>query len=79
VTDGKRNRTREFNEWLPFAEALLRCWLDRNRNTNREILICPELGPVTGGYCLSTFHNSWEDKKILRGEIDMLWRRLIAE
>jgi len=76
ITDGKGNRTREFEEWLPFAEALMRCWLDGNRNKNREIFVCPELGPVTGGYCLSTFHNSWEDKKLLRQEIDALWRKL---
>jgi sugar phosphate isomerase/epimerase len=76
ITDGKGNLTREFNEWLPFAEALLQCWFNGNRNTNREIFICPELGPVTGGYALSTFPNSWEDKKILRGEIDKLWQKL---
>lgn len=78
ITDGRGNLTREFNEWLPFAEALLRCWLEGNRNRNREIFICPELGPVTGGYCLSTFHDSWEDKKILRDQIDKLWRKLIG-
>ena len=76
ITDGKGNLTREFEDWLPFAEALLRCWLDGNRNKDREIFICPELGPVTGGYSLSTFPDSWEDKKILREEIDRLWRKL---
>ena len=78
ITDGCGNFTREFNEWLPFAEALLKCWLDGNRHTAREIFICPELGPVVGGYCLSTFPNSWEDAKILRGEIEKLWRKANA-
>ncbi|MFM2295279.1 MAG: hypothetical protein RLZZ350_1692 [Verrucomicrobiota bacterium] len=78
ITDGRGNLTREFHEWLPFAEALLKCWLDGNKNSGREIFICPELGPVVGGYCLSTFPSSWEDKKVLRGEIEKLWRKLMA-
>ena len=74
VTDGKGNLTQEVKDWLPFAEAVLRCWLDGNRNTAREIFICPEMGPVVGGYALSTFPCSWEDAKILRSEIDLLWK-----
>lgn len=76
ITDGKGNLTPEVRDWLPFAEALLKCWLDGNRGTNREIFVCPELGPVEGGYALSTFPNSWAEKQVLRGEIDKLWRRL---
>jgi hypothetical protein len=78
ITDGKGNLTQEVLDWLPFAEAILTCWLDGNRNTKREIFICPELGPVEGGYALSTFQNSWEDTKVLRKEIDVLWQRLIS-
>jgi hypothetical protein len=78
ITDGKGNLTREFHEWLPFAEALLKCWLDGNRNTDREIFICPELGPVVGGYGLSTFPDGWEDKQILRDEIEKLWRQVTS-
>ena len=33
-------------------------------------------GPIEGGYKLSTFPNSWEDAKVLRVEIDKLWKRL---
>src|ERR1017187_3978102 len=62
--------------WLPFAEALLKCWLAGIKNSSREIFICPELGPAIGGYALSTFPNSWEDAKILRVEIDRLWKKL---
>jgi hypothetical protein len=78
ITDGKGNLTQEVRDWLPFAEALLKCWLDGNQNSAREIFICPELGPVEGGYGLSTFPNSWEDAKILRGEIEKLWRKVTA-
>jgi hypothetical protein len=73
ITDGHGNLTPEGKDWLPFAGELLGCWLDGNRNTGREIFICPELGPVEGGYALSTFPNSWEDTKILRQEIARLW------
>jgi sugar phosphate isomerase/epimerase len=78
ITDGQGNLTQEVKDWLPFAEALLRCWLAGNRDSGHEIFICPELGPVEGGYALSTFPNSWEEAKILRGEIDRLWKKLTA-
>lgn len=73
ITDGHGNLTREVMDWLPFADALLRCWLEGNRDVAREIFICPELGPVEGGYALSTFPNSWEEAKILRREIARMW------
>ncbi len=60
VTDGRGNLTQEFLDWLPFAEAILRCWLEGNRTSGREILVCPEMGPVEGGYNLSSLPNSWE-------------------
>jgi hypothetical protein len=76
VTDGLGCLTREVKDWFPFAEAVLKCWLDGNRDTNREIFVCPEMGPVIGGYNLSTLPNSWEDAKILRGEIQRIWQSL---
>lgn len=76
ITDAQGNLTQEVKDWLPFAEALLSCWLEGNRDTDREIFVCPELGPVDGGYALSTFPNSWEDAKVLRVEIDHLWKRI---
>jgi len=76
ITDGQGILTPEVKDWLPFAEALLQCWLDGNRDSGREIFICPELGPVEGGYALSTFLNSWEQAQILRGEIDRLWKMI---
>jgi sugar phosphate isomerase/epimerase len=79
ITDGHGNLTSEVKDWLPFAEAWLKCWLVGNRDTDREIFICPELGPVTGGYALSTFPNSWEEAKVLRGEIEKLWHKLTGQ
>jgi sugar phosphate isomerase/epimerase len=78
ISDRQGNLTPEVKDWLPFAGALLRCWLDGNRDTGREIFICPELGPLDGGYALSTFRNSWEEARLLRVEIDRLWKRLTA-
>jgi hypothetical protein len=78
ITDAKGRLTSEVKDWLPFAEALLKCWLSGNKNSGREIFICPELGPVEGGYALSTFPDSWEEAKILRGEIEKLWKKVTA-
>ncbi|HEX5283606.1 MAG TPA: hypothetical protein VFW30_05760 [Bryocella sp.] len=78
ITDARGGLTQEVNEWLPFAEAVLRCWLEANGGTDGEIFVCPELGPVEGGYALTSFPNSWEDAKVLRREIADLWRRVLA-
>ena len=77
ITDGQGRLTPEVEDWLPFAEALLRCWLAGNKNTAREIFICPELGPIVGGYKLSTFKNSWEEAQVLREVIEKLWRKVM--
>ena len=79
VTDGKGNLTQEVKDWFPFAEAVLQCWLDGNGNTDRDIYVCPEMGPVVSGYSLSTSPNNWEDAKVLRVEIDEIWRKLIKK
>jgi len=79
ITYADGRLTQEVLDWRPFARDLLRCWIEGNRDSGREIFICPELGPVEGGYALSTFPNSWEDAKVLRGVIDELWREVWAE
>lgn len=76
VTDGRGGLTREFQEWLPFAEAVLRCWLAADENRDRDIYICPEMGSLGSGYNLSILPKSWDDAKVLRVEIDRLWKRL---
>lgn len=78
ITNGKGELTQEVLDWLPFAEAVLECWLAGNRESGREIFVCPELGPVEGGYALSTFPNSWEDAKVLRMEIEKMWQRVLV-
>jgi len=78
ITDANGRLTQEVVDWLPFAEAVLRCWIQGNSDNGREIFVCPELGPVEGGYALSTFPNSWEDAKVLRVEIEKLWRRVVG-
>ena len=78
ITDARGELTQEVMDWLPFAEATLARWLEKNAGSGREIFVCPELGPVQGGYALSTFPNSWEDAKVLRGEIDRIWKKLTA-
>lgn len=79
ITDGAGSLTQEVKDWLPFAKAKLACWLEGNRESEREIFVCPELGPVEGGYALSTFPNSWEDAKVLRKEIEAIWQGLTAD
>jgi len=79
VTDGQGRLTQEVKNYLPFVEAVLKCWLSGNPDPNRELFACPEMGPAVGpghGYNLSTLPNSWEDAKVLRAEIDRIWKGL---
>lgn len=76
VTDGRGNLTAEVKDYLPFVEAVLKCWLSANENAGRSLYSVPEMGPVLGGYNLSTLPSSWEDAKVLRQEIDKIWTRL---
>lgn len=71
--------TQEVHDWLRFAEAVLSCWLEGNRDSGREFFVCPELGPIEGGYALSTFPNSWAEAKLLLSEIDRMWLRLTRD
>ena len=72
VTDGKGKLTPEILDWLPFAEALFRVWR-AGKQDGRELFVVPELGPVPGGYNLTTLPNSWEDAIVLKGLIAKAW------
>ena len=74
VTDGRGNLTAELRDWLPFVEDTFRLWRAGNPETP-EIFAVPEMGPVPGGYNLSTLPNSWEDAQVLRPLIAGAWER----
>lgn len=76
VTDGHGKLTPELKEYLVFVEAVFSCWLADKDNANRRIFAVPEMGPVAGGYNLSTLPNSWEEAKVLRIEIDRIWKKM---
>lgn len=78
VTNGRGELTDELCAWFPFAEAVLRCWLEGNADSGREIFVCPEMGSLESGYNLSILPNSWDEAKRLRAEIDQIWKRLVT-
>jgi hypothetical protein len=65
-------------DYLAFVEAVLKCWLSAKENAGRDLYSVPEMGPVLGGYNFTTLPNSWEDAKVLRVEIDKIWKKLTA-
>lgn len=77
VTDGRGRRTPELEDWLPFAEKLFDCWLETNAQTDREIFVVPEMGPLRSGYNLSVLPNSWKDAVVLRGILDEVWKKTL--
>lgn len=77
VTDRGKKLTRELEDWLPFVEKTLEMWLAAKTNANREIYLVPEMGPVRGGYNLTTLPPSWTDAVRLREELDKVWKRVL--
>ncbi len=77
VTDGKGNLTVELKQWLPFLDKTLEMWL-QGKQDGRELYVCPEMGPVRGGYNFATLPNSWEDAKVLRPLIQKAWKKALA-
>lgn len=78
VTDGKGGLTPEVKDWLGFAEAYFAMWLAGDQK-GRELYTVPEMGPHGSGYNLSSLPNSWEDAKVLRVELDRIWKKVFAE
>lgn len=65
VTNGQGRLAPELPAYLEFVEAMFRIAL-RGRPAEEGVYVCPELGPVPGGYALGIFPNSWEEAKRLR-------------
>lgn len=77
VTNGKGGLSVELKQWLPFLDKTLETWLAVNQS-GREIFVCPEMGPVHGGYNFAQLPSGWEDAKILRSRIATAWKKALA-
>jgi hypothetical protein len=76
VTDGKGRLTPELKDCLPVVEDIFRLWLKGNSD-REQLWVCPEMGPVAGGYNFHSLPNSWEEAKRLRTLIASAWRRAV--
>ncbi|TAG09451.1 MAG: xylose isomerase [Verrucomicrobia bacterium] len=77
VTDGSGKISHELSQWIPFLEKTLEMWL-AGKQTGKELYVCPEMGPVRGGYNFAQLPNSWEDAQVLRGIIFKAWKKCLA-
>ena len=76
VSNADGSPSREVRDWLPFAEALMRQWLEGNReDADREFFAVPEMGPADGGYNFHSLPNSWEEARRLRPMLAEAWAR----
>ena len=74
ATDGKGRETPEIKPYLEFVDALLACWL-KGAKGGEVLYVCPEFGPLPGGYGLSCFPNVWKDATYLRARTEALWKK----
>lgn len=78
VTDGTGALTREFRDYLPFAEAAFSCWLS-GPTPHNVLWVVPELGPVASGYGISTWPAVWDDCVVAMREMRCAWARAAAQ
>lgn len=76
VMDVRGRLTPEFRDYVPFMEKVMETWL-ATAAPGRELIAVPEMGPLWMGYNLHAFPPSWEQAKVLRGEIEKAWRRAL--
>jgi len=62
----------ELTDWLLLVNEILR--MLRNCPLN-EVWICPEIGPVRGGYGLSAFPPSWQQAVVLNKILQQHWEQ----
>lgn len=70
VLSGDGSLAPEMKDWIEFADEILRL-LQNSPLT--EVWICPELGPVRGGYGLSAFPPSWQQAAALKQILQQHW------
>jgi hypothetical protein len=78
VTNGRGKLTPEVLDYLPFVQKVMATWLS-TALPGREMFAVPEMGPLWLGYNLHALPNSWEDAKVLRGEIEKCWQRALKK
>lgn len=76
VTNGRGRMTPEFKDWMKFIDDLFDLWLKGPR-PNNEIWVCPEIGPVLGGYNLSSLPPSWHEAIICSRQILKSWKKAV--
>jgi hypothetical protein len=74
VTDAKGHDTPEIKDYLEFVDALLACWLEGAKG-GEVLYTCPEMGPISSGYGLSSFPDPWKDAVRLRAKTEVLWKK----
>jgi len=77
VTNGRGSLTPEIKDYLAFIDQLFAVWVAGNRRGG-DLWVCPEMGPLAGGYNLSVLPSSWEDAKVLRRYLDKAFKKAVA-
>lgn len=74
ATDGKGHETPEIKPYLQFIDDLFACWFAGAKG-GEVLYVCPEFGPVSSGYGLTSFSDPWKDAIYLRAQIEALWKK----
>ena len=77
VTNGRGKLDGDFITWRDnFLQPCLEFWLEGARS-GKKLYAVVELGPKGSGYGLECFPDIWKDAIVARGEIEMVWKKLL--
>lgn len=66
-------RAPEYDDFIEFVGQVMQLWRAAPANADRTMRVCPEVGPISSGYCLSHDPEPWSQAITLAADLKAAW------